>query len=91
MSEWRPMETAPRDGTCIQVRVPGQGSDYVVRWYGGFVTDFNDCEGAAWIIADEQEPPDGWCDGVCWAVNSDLEPSTPPDAWKPLPDEEGGR
>lgn len=29
---WFPMETAPRDGTPIQAKIPGNGSDNIIRW-----------------------------------------------------------
>lgn len=84
MNDWQPMETAPRDGTAFQARVPGHGSDFVVAAQGGLVgDDGGDCW--SWVIMSEQEPPDDWCDGVCWAINSQGTPSTQPDAWKPLP------
>lgn len=42
----------------------------------------NDC--AAWATADEFEPncPSCWCDGVCWASNSEHRPSRQPVAWR---------
>ena len=82
--EWQPIETAPRDGTWIQVKIPGHGSDNIVAWQPGLL----DSEGADcgdWTFMTEQEPPDDWTDGVCWAVNSDGLPSTRPTHWMPLP------
>ena len=78
------MEAAPKDGTPIQADIPGHGSDTIIRWTDGLV----DSAGApcgGWEMADDQEPPDSWTDGACWAVNEDGEPSIQPTRWKPLP------
>lgn len=32
---WLPMEYAPKDGTTIQVEIPGNGSDNIVEWIDG--------------------------------------------------------
>lgn len=83
MSTWRPMDTAPRDGTAFQAEIPGEGFDFIIRRATGFVdADGNGC--AAWVIADDQEPPESWTDGVCWDENEDGLPSTQPARWKPL-------
>ena len=46
--------------------------------------DDGDC--TTWGTADEFEPsaPECWCDGVCWASNSDGKPSREPVAWRPV-------
>ena len=80
---WRSMENAPRDGTWIQAEVPGHNSDFVIAFIPGYVGD-NDEDVGAWTIMTEQEPPDDWTDGVCWALNEDNKPSTLPSRWKPL-------
>lgn len=86
MSDWQSMETAPRDGTAFQARIPGHGEDNIIAWMDGLMTeDGDDCGG--WYFAEDQEPPECWTDGVCWASNSEGYPSTQPDAWKPLPAE----
>ena len=36
MSEWQPIETAPKDGTPIQARIPGHGEDNVIEWIAAF-------------------------------------------------------
>lgn len=86
MTDWQSMETAPMDGTAFQARVPGHGSDFIIARVDGLLgMDGEDC--SSWAVVEDQEPPDDWCDGVCWASNSEGNPSTPPDAWKPLPTE----
>lgn len=80
--EWQPIETAPKDGTVIQARVPGNGSDNMIFWLAGLTdSDGNDCGG--WSFAEDQEPPDCWTDGVCWDVNEDGAPSVQPTHWLP--------
>ncbi len=83
MSEWRPIATAPRDGTPVQAMIPGEGSDFIIRWEGGFVGEDWE-EHFAWVMAHEQEPPECWTDGVCWGLNADGIASTQPTHWMPL-------
>jgi hypothetical protein len=82
---WQPIETAPKDGTCIQARIPGHGSDNVIVWQDDALVDENGQSCGAWAFATEQEPPDSWTDGWCWAVNEDGERSAWPTEWMPLP------
>jgi len=84
MSEWKDISTAPKDGTWIQARIPGYGSDNIIAWRGWYVTDEDD-EVCAWTFMTEQEPPDCWTDGVCWKVNEDGKASVQPTHWMPLP------
>lgn len=84
MNDWQPIETAPRDGTSIQARIPGNGSANVIAWCAGYL-DSNGDECFCWCFTSDQEPPDDWTDGVCWAVNEGGVPSTQPTHWKPLP------
>lgn len=85
MSEWMSLETAPKDGTEIQAKIPGHGSDNVIAWVDQalFDTAGNFC--SAWAFTRDQEPPDSWTDGYCWAVNEDGVRSVEPTHWKPLP------
>jgi hypothetical protein len=83
---WRPIETAPRDGTAIQARIPGNGADNVIAWQADAFQNSNDEPCGGWAFVTEQEPPDCWTDGVCWEVNEDGEPSVQPVEWKPLPE-----
>ena len=83
MNEWQPIATAPKDGTLIQVKIPGHGSDNIVAWLGGLLDrDGYDCGGWTWI--EVTEPPDCWTDGVCWEVNVDGNHSAHPTHWKPI-------
>lgn len=82
--EWQPIETAPQNGEWIQIEIPGHGADNVVAWLDAYVDgEGKDC--GCWTFMTEQEPPDCWTDGVCWAVNEDGKASTKPTRWKPLP------
>ena len=84
MSEWQTMDKAPKDGTAIQARIPGHGSDNIIAWTDGLLNSENEpCGG--WQFVEDQEPPDDWTDGICWTVNEDGMQSTHPTAWKPLP------
>ena len=80
--EWRLIETAPKDGTPFQARIPGYGDDNVIAWFEGLLdTDDLDCGG--WCFVEDQEPPDCWTEGVCWEVNDRGERSIYPTHWKP--------
>ena len=84
MSKWKPIDTAPRDGTQIRVRIPGYGSGNIVTWRRGFENAAGtDC--GCWVVADNLEPPPCWTDGVCWERNEDGHPSVQPTHWRPLP------
>lgn len=71
------IDSAPRDGTTIQARIPGHGDDNLISFeYIG--------DGAwGWTFTTDQEPPADWTDGWCWAENEDGVPSTQPTHWKP--------
>ncbi len=84
MSDFRDIETAPRDGTPIQARIPGHGDDNIIAWLTDTVEGENGPCGC-WVFASEQEPPADWSDGYCWAINEDGERSTFPTHWKPAP------
>lgn len=79
---WQPIKTAPTDGTPIQAKIPGHGSDNIIAMHFGFVDD-EDRESAAWVYLEEGEAPDSWTDGVCWASNDVGKPSVQPTHWKP--------
>ena len=83
---WYPMHTAPRDGTAIQARIPGNGDDNIIVWTDGLLDD-NEQPCGGWQFASEQEPPACWTDGVCWAVNEDGVPSVQPTGWKEIAQE----
>ena len=78
------MDSAPLDGTAIQAVIPGHGADNIIAWDDRLIDENgDDCGG--WYIASDQEPPESWTDGVCWAQNEDGEQSVKPTYWKPLP------
>lgn len=84
MADWQPIETARQDGTSIQVKIPGHGSDNVVAWFGGLMNSREqDCGGWHWM--EDNEPPDCWTDGICWESNEDNIRSVHPTHWQPLP------
>jgi hypothetical protein len=85
---WQPIETAPRDGTAIQAKIPGHGADNIIAWHGG-LADEAGMECSTWCFVTEQEPPDSWTDGWCWEVNEDGCRSEWPTHWKPAPQPEG--
>jgi hypothetical protein len=83
MSEWRPIETAPRDAKRpIIVMTRGGHPVRVVRVI---------VEGEAgpvwtWGTVEETDPcPACWTDGTCWASNADGEESDPPVWWCDAP------
>lgn len=84
MSEWQDISTAPKDGTWIQAKIPGHGTDNIIAWIDGLLDyEENDC--GAWAFVEDQEPPDCWTEGVCWSQNEDDKPSAQPTEWKHLP------
>jgi hypothetical protein len=82
--DWQSFETAPRDGTAIQARIPGHGEDNIIAFRPGFLDENGDAA-CAWVFVEDQEPPDCWTEGVCWTANEDGEASLRPTHWKPLP------
>jgi hypothetical protein len=81
---WQPIETAPKDGSEFQARIPGHGEDNVIAWDDGLL-DSHGCDCGGWMFTRDQEPPDCWTDGICWTVNEDGSASARPTHWKPLP------
>ena len=86
MADWKPIETAPRDGTSIQARIPGNGEDNVIAWQVDAFLDSDEQTVGGWAFTSEQEPPECWTDGVCWGVNEDGAASVQPTHWQPLPE-----
>lgn len=80
MSEWMSIETAPKDGSAFQARIPGNGEDNVLCWQDGLL-DSNEQACGAWCFASDQEPPDCWTDGWCREVNEDGVASVKPTVW----------
>lgn len=81
-SGWLPIESAPKDGTWIQARIPGHGEDNIILWVADALEDGNGSCGAWAFALEDQEPPDCWSDGWCWAVNEDGVRSAWPTHWK---------
>lgn len=91
MSEMQDISTAPRDGTTIQARIPGHGDDNLIAYeYIGDCAAKDGGPAWGWTFVSDQEPPEDWTDGWCWASNEDGIPSTRPTHWKPAPTTEGG-
>ena len=87
--EWKPIETAPRDGTIFHAVTKG-GYALRVKREAGFATD-NENRGGCWVAADEGDHPDCWTDGVCWGSNENYLPSDPLVSWSVTPpNKEGG-
>ena len=83
MTDWQPIETAPRDGTVIQAEIPGHGADNLIYWLDCLLdSDGRDCGG--WAFFSEGDPPDCWSDGICWAVNEYGVASVQPVRWRPV-------
>ena len=82
-AKWQPMETAPLDGRTIQAEIPGHGSDNLIA-FAAVGVDENGDEAFGWQFVSEQEPPESWTYGVCWALNEDNQPSVKPTRWKPF-------
>lgn len=81
---WQDIETAPKDGATPLRLKTADGMEFNATYEWGFCnSDNEDC----WCwVADDDNHPDDWTDGVCWAVNEDLKPSTLPIRWMPLPE-----
>lgn len=77
--EWQPIETAPKDGTPIQARIPSHGEDNIIGYHD------IDPEYSAWTFVTDQEPPACWTDGWCWGSNEDCVQSVQPTHWKTPP------
>lgn len=79
--DWQAIETAPKDGTWIQAKIPGNGSDNIIAWIDGFYDEAGQ-SACGWAFMTEQEPPECWTDGVCWESNEDCKKSVEPTHWK---------
>jgi len=81
-ADWKEIDTAPRDGTTVQARIPGHGEDNLIAfvYIGDCGVDGGEAYG--WAFTSEQEPPSCWTDGYCWASNEDEQPSIQPTHWR---------
>lgn len=87
MTEWQPMDAAPRDGSMIWLRLTS-GAEIPAVWMTGFETQTGEC--GAWCAWSENQIPPSWTDAVCWAENERGEPSDQPIGWMPPPPEGRG-
>ena len=74
MSEWRPMNTAPKDEETILITV-ATGEEFPVK--------FDSTAVGSWV-ATTDEYPDCWTGGVCWETNEYYRASMLPIAWRPI-------
>lgn len=82
MTAWRPIKTAPRNGTRVQVKTEG-GFVLEASWNAdGYENEGGTCGG--WEAAHEDKHPECWSDGVCWGSNADEVPSDQPEFWRPI-------
>lgn len=85
---WRSIETAPRDGTEVWLRL-ASGYELPASWSN----DFSDGAGnvcGCWIAWAENMIPPSWDDAVCWEVNAAGVPSDQPVGWMHPPAQGGG-
>ena len=82
MEDWQSIFTAPKDGTPIQARIDGYGSDNIIAWGNGLLDgESRECGGWNYLTG---EPPQCWTDGVCWESNENGNRSVQPTHWKPI-------
>lgn len=82
MADWQPIETAPRDGSRVWLRL-ASGYELPAVWMNGFESEAGEC--GAWCAWSENMIPPSWTDAVCWAENDAGESSDPPVGWMPPP------
>jgi hypothetical protein len=79
-----PMEIAPSDRSILLHLADGACfAAHMVPVHGEGGTNW------VWAAADENEAPEDWCDGICWARNSAGQPSTRPIGWSEIVVKEG--
>lgn len=76
--DWQPMDTVPLNEPVVRLHMP-DGTSFLAHLVPSIDSDDQDCW--AWCAVNEDEAPDNWTDGVCWAVNGNLERSTQPIGW----------
>ena len=81
---WRDIASAPRDNSHVIVRT---ALGRVFSAFMGTPVVGESGDDLAWTAADEGIHPPCWTDGICWSSNEDEEPSDPPVAWLPIPQE----
>ena len=79
MSDWRPIETAPRDGTLLLLLCGGEDDDFAteddVVWRTIGQNNFDHDENDEWQMA-------GWC----WSHDHFTEGNGTPVKWMPMPE-----
>jgi len=78
MSDWRPIETAPKDGTPILARSKGYSFPFVIFWSARCI-----------VFGPMPALPDGSVIGKDWLLSCADDPAEvmeTPDEWIPLPD-----
>jgi hypothetical protein len=73
MSAWKPIESAPKDGTLIRLKCGRR--KFLARW-----SDIGDS--ASWASEIGEKPPPCWTDDYCWSSNADGVPSKQPTHWE---------
>ena len=81
MSEWRRMETLPREGTVALIWKEGWPAAPVARWQA---VDAVDGHFMAWVF-DPDVPIPGAVDDGCLGWKEDIEAGAMPTFWLPLP------
>ncbi len=79
MTDWKSMDSAPR-GPVVMIKTRG-GHEFAASWDFGYEGEDGPC--GCWAAVHEDEAPDCWTDGVCWASNDAGVPSDQPVAWRP--------
>ena len=62
MADWRPMESAPKDGTSILVE-DARGGVREVSWFDSW---YGDKESPGWMVANCDEEYGGYIEAVNW-------------------------
>lgn len=76
---FNPIDTAPLDGTPVEVKTAGGFTFKAAFQDHGFMNELEE-ECGCWVAEGEGEP-ECWTDGVCWESNADERPSDPPIGW----------
>lgn len=78
---WHLIESAPHDGTKIQIKTHG-GYELDAYYDALGSMDENEDVCGQWVAAKEDIHPECWTDGACWAINADYKCSDQPQYWR---------